>query len=117
MVKENKPKAEFEWRITQFIGGDLYTLIDWSNIGEFGELPPEYTNHCGQRFWQDGSSIILDETLAIGTLRNRHELKRGTVLEEAEFKAVELHLRIASERLHLINDAISEHSEHVIMEV
>jgi hypothetical protein len=109
-------KAKFEWRITQYTHANLYTLIDWSGVMEFGELPPEYTNYHGQKFWVDGGKVVLPN-LTRGTLPERGALGRGTVLEEAEFKAVELHLRGAAKRLQSINQAIKERSECVIMEV
>jgi len=116
MVKENDPKAKFEWRITRFAHEDLYTLIGWSDVKEFGDLPPEYTNYHGQKFWAADDSIVLADH-AIDTLPQRHKLHRGVVMEGPKFKAVEAHLRAASRRLQSVNQTIKVRSECVIMEV
>jgi len=116
MVEEH-PKAKFEWRITRFAHGDLYTLIDWSDVKRFGDLPPEYTRYHGQKFWADGNAGVVLNDHVIGTLPKRYELKRGTVLEESVFKAVEAHLRAASGRLQSVNQTIKENSECITIEV
>jgi hypothetical protein len=84
-VLTQHPKAKFEWRITKYKHADLYTLMDWSGIRELDNLPPEYINYFGEKFWAVGNDRIslaggMNNMKSIGD-----SLRRGTVLEEDEY--------------------------------
>ena len=117
MLAERHPKAAFEWRVTRFSHANLYTLIGWSNVKEYVDLPPEYTCYTGPKFWADGERSITLDNDQISTLPRRRTLDRGTVLEETEYKTIKKYLRKASCRLQSINLVLQTSSECFTMVV
>lgn len=128
MTTKNKPQAIFDWRITHFEYGDRYTLMGWVNIRSADELPFEYINHPGARFWASGDDRIILKGCDISSCyagygrpnaptHLRTGLNRGTRMEKPEYDIIISHLRTAGENLRIIDQTIKENSERITMEV
>ena len=104
------------WRKTT----DTLALMDWSGVMRRGELPPEYVNGKGPKFWlvppgaMGGVRYIeyiqlgedAGKALDANTFPNK--LYIGTVLTYREQERVAEYLLAASRRLHDLNVEIAD---------
>lgn len=117
VLVECHPKPKFLWRITEYKHAKLYTLINWSGVRDRRNLPPEYINYHGEKFWDVDDDHI---SLAGGMNNMRsigNSLSRGTVLEEDEYTILIAHLQAAASRLKSVNWVIKDRSEIITVEV
>lgn len=105
MTREDTTKATFKWRILSVRKVDMYTLLDWVNVKKYGDLPPEYTNYFGPKFWEADGFLVLDGC-AIEDTPHCKGLRRGTVLEKKGYVIVMAHLKAAAGQLQAVNSAI-----------
>jgi len=114
--------------MTRFEYGDRYTLMGWSNVKSIDELPLEYINHPGARFWvSDDDRIILKGCdisacyAGYGRLNAPTQLrigiKRGSQMEKPEYDIVISHLCTAGKNLRIIDQTTKENSERITIEV
>ncbi len=122
------PKATFEWRITRFEYGDRYTLMGWSNVKSIDDLPLEYINQRGARFWAESADHIILKGCDISSCyagygklnactHMRTGMIRGMMMKKPEYDIVISHLHDAGKRLRIVNQTIKENSECVTLEV
>jgi len=108
-------KATFRWRKTVA----TYTLLGWDNVLMRDELPFEYTNGPGPKFWYVppvvAGKVAYVEHIRLGTLSEDHSgyvrIMRGSVLFEDDHDKLIAYLKSAAERLSLLKKEIAESKE------
>jgi len=109
-------KAEFTWRNP----AAYYTLIRWSDVLRRDELPYEYVNGPGPKFWYVPPAVI-EKTAYIEHIRLGHDnilnlpkLYEGAVLTVEQYKKVIEYLQGAGKRLPEIKKEIEEGEEFTV---
>ena len=108
-------KATFRWRKTVA----TYTLLGWDNVLMRDELPFEYVNGPGPKFWYVppvvAGKVAYNEHIRLGTLSEDHSgyvrIMIGSVLFVDDHDKLIAYLKYAAERLHILNEAIAESKE------
>jgi len=111
-------KAKFTWRRT----ASYYTLIRWSDVLMKVELPYEYVNGPGPKFWYVPPAVIEKtaylEHIRLGSQLEPDELNmllfEGTVRIGKPYNQVTRYLQEAGKRLSEIKKEVEEGEEFVI---
>jgi len=106
-------KAEFTWRKT----AAYYTLLRWSNVLMKAELPYEYVNVSGPKFWYV-PPVVVDKVAYIEHIRlgieDKPKLIVSSVLTGKQYNEVMEYLQEAGKRLSEIKKEIEDGVELVI---
>lgn len=106
-------KAKFTWRNT----AAYHTLIRWSDVLMKDELPYEYVNGYGPKFWYV-PPIVVDKVAYIEHIRlwteDRPKLIVGSVLTGKQYGQVIRYLQGAGKSLSEIKKEVGEGEELVI---
>jgi len=106
-------KAEFTWRITS----QYCTLIRWSGVLMKAELPFEYANGPGPKFWY--VPPVVDVGVAYGdhirlSIDAATHLVVGSVILREDYDMLIEYLKSAGERLSEIKKEVNEGEESVV---
>lgn len=116
-------KAKFTWRKVKWLKANTYTLVRWSDVLMEHELPDEYVNGSGSKFWYVPSSDIDNvwhpEYICLGHDydHNTRRLFEGDVLTEVPYERVVAYLQSAGTRLFAVKKAVQDSSELLEIEV
>jgi len=111
-------KAKFTWRKTRA----YHTLIRWSDVLMKAELPYEYVNVDGPKFWYV-PPIVMEKTayiehIRLGSQLDSNELNmllfEGTVLLGMQYNEVMEYLQKAGKRLSRIKKEVDEGEEFTV---
>ncbi len=113
-------KATLMWRRL----GDTYTLLEWANCLMRDELPFEYTNTPGPKFWYVpptvAGKVAYVEHIRLGAKSKDHSgymrLMIGTVLFDEEYDKLIVYLKSAAKRLSWIRAELDS-AEGITVEV
>jgi len=99
--------AEFTWRVTS----QYCALMGWSGVLMKAELPFEYVNGPGPKFWYvptivDGRIAHDEHILLGGTYIGRRELTIGYVIKCTEYGKLVSYLQEAGKQLSEINKEV-----------
>jgi len=112
------PKAKFTWRRT----ASYYTLIRWSDVLMNAELPFEYTNGPGEKFWYVppivSGKVAYNEHIRLGA-HDKHSsgyvrLMIGSVILIDNYDMLVKYLQDAGKRLSDIKKEIEEGEEFTV---
>lgn len=114
-------KAKFTWRKTRA----YHTLIRWSDVLMKVELPYEYVNGNGPKFWYV-PPIVAENTAYLEHIRLGSQLEpdelnmllfEGAVMPGMQYNEVMEYLQEAGKRLSEIKKAIVEEGEEFVIQV
>jgi len=113
-------KATFRWRKLC----ETYTLLGWDNVLMRDELPAEYTNGPGPKFWYVppvvAGNVPYNEHIRLGVIDKNHSgyarLMLGSVIFEKDHDKLITYLKGAAKRLSCIRLEL-ESAEEITVEV
>ena len=103
---------------------ETYTLLGWDNVLMQDELPFEYTNGPGSKFWYVPPTVVgkvaYVEHIRLGTTSEDHSgyvrIMLGSVLFQVDYVKLIAYLKDAAKQLSRIKKEIVE-SEEITLEV
>ena len=112
--------ATFRWRKTS----GTYTLLGWDNVHQRGDLPFEYTNGPGAKFWYVppvvAGNVPYVEHIRLGAKSEDHSgyvrLMLGSVLFQEDYVKLIAYLKDAAKQLSRIRAEL-ESAEEITLEV
>jgi len=113
-------KATLRWRKLC----ETYTLLGWDNVHQRGDLPFEYTNGPGAKFWYVppvvAGNVPYVEHIRLGTISEDHSgyvrIMLGSVLFEEDHVKLIAYMKDAAERLSRIKKEVTA-SKEITVEV
>jgi len=102
-------KAIIYYEKVWYEGKPMIKILNWGNIKNWVELPPEYCSYKFPMFFQgkDGPNFITGkDAIIIVSKSNSHfeyfVIRRGDILEKEDFERIVSIMKQAGERLHNI---------------